>query len=57
MITNIRKYLIHRSADIRYKVIANDVLPVVVAKIPKAATTMVFKLIFSRFSLLIVAIC
>ena len=57
MMTKIRKYFIHRSAVIRYSVIANDVLPVVVAKIPKAATMIVFRLIFSRFSLLMVTIC
>lgn len=53
--TKMRKYFIHRSVVIRYRVIANDVLPVVVAMIPKAATMMVFNLIFSRFSSLIVA--
>lgn len=56
MMTKMRKYFIHRSVVIRYKVIANDVLPVVVAKIPKAATMMVFNLIFSRFPSLMVAI-
>jgi hypothetical protein len=57
MMTKIRKYFIHRSAVIRYNVMANDVLPVVVAKIPKAATIIVFRLIFSRFSLPMVTIC
>ena len=55
MMTKMRKYFIHRSVVIRYKVIANDVLPVVVAMIPKAATMMVFNLIFSRFCSLMVA--
>ena len=57
MMTKMRKYLIHRSDVIRYRVIANEVLPVLVAKSPKAATMMVLRLIFSKFPLLIVAIC
>jgi hypothetical protein len=57
IMTKMRKYFIHRSVVIRYKVIANDVLPVVVAMIPKAATMMVFSLIFSRFCSLMVAMC
>ena len=55
MMTKMRKYFIHRSVVIRYKVMANDVLPVVVAMIPKAATMMVFSLIFAKLSSLMVA--
>lgn len=57
MMTKIRKIFIHLSAVIRYKVIAKDVLPVVVAMMPNAATMMVFRFILCRFSSLIVAIC
>lgn len=57
MMTKMRKYFIHFDAVIRYRVIANDVLPVVVAMIPKAATMMVFNWIFCKFSSLMVAMC
>jgi len=57
IMTKIRKYFIHRSAVIRYNVMANEVLPVVVAKIPNAATMMVHRFIFSKFASLMVAIC
>ena len=55
IMTKMRKYFIHRSVVIRYRVMANDVLPVVVAIIPKAATMIVFNLIFARLSSLMVA--
>lgn len=55
IMTKMRKYFIHRSVVIRYRVMANDVLPVVVAMIPKAATMMVFSFIFAKLSSLMVA--
>jgi hypothetical protein len=52
MMTKMRKYLTHWFAVMRYKVIAKEVFPVVVAMIPKHATMIVL-----RSSGLIVSIC
>jgi hypothetical protein len=57
MITKMRKYLTHWFAVMRYKVIAKEVFPVVVAMIPKHATMMVLRLIVLRSSALMVSIC
>ena len=57
MMTKMRKYFIHTLVAIRYKVMAKDVLLVVVAMIPKAAPTMVLRFIVLKFSSLIVFIC
>jgi hypothetical protein len=55
--TKMRKYLTHWFAVMRYKVIAKEVFPVVVAMIPKHATMIVLRLIVLRSSGLIVSIC
>ena len=57
MMTKMRKYLTHWFAMMRYKVIAKEVFPVVVAMIPKHATMIVLRLIVLRSSGLIVSIC
>lgn len=56
-ITKMRKYFIQLFVAIRYSVIAKEVLLVVVAMIPKAATRIVLRLIFFKFSSLIVDMC
>jgi hypothetical protein len=48
--TKIRNAFIHLLDVIRYKVRANDVLPVDVAKMPNAATMMVFRFMVLRLS-------
>lgn len=52
--TKMRKYFIHAFVAIRYNVMANDVLLVVVAIIPNVATRIVLRLIVFRFSSLMV---
>ena len=52
--TKMRKYFIHVFVAIRCSVRANEVLLVVVAKMPKVATRIVSRLIILRFSSLIV---
>lgn len=52
--TKIRKYFIHAFVAIRYNVMANEVLLVVVAIIPNVATRIVLRLIVFRFSSLMV---
>lgn len=55
--TKTRKYRIHALVEIRCKVMAKEVLLIEVAKSPKAAPTMVLRLISLRFSSLIVFEC
>jgi hypothetical protein len=57
MMTKMRKPLTHWLPVMRYKVIAKEVFPVVVAMIPKHATMMVLRLIVLRSSALMVSMC